>query len=52
LNVWVQKKEQELKKFRESARNGDAEAQLMILRNKKLFKVASTSAAPLAYRMA
>ena len=51
LGPWIRRKEEELKAYRAGSRNGDANSKIMIERNKKLFLVSKTSAAPLAFRM-
>jgi hypothetical protein len=51
LAPWIQSKEHDLKNFRKRSRSGNTNASIMVERNRKLFKVSSTSAAPLAFRM-
>ena len=51
LHKWIKQKENLLKKLRAKARHGDREARALVLKNKKLFLVGKTCAAPLAFRI-
>ena len=51
LDPWIKKKESDLKNYRVSSRIGHEQSKIIAERNRKLFLVSSTCAAPILYRM-
>lgn len=51
LDPWIKKKEADLKNYRFSSRTGSQKSRIIAERNRTLFMVSSTCAAPILFRM-